>query len=125
MFFVSLFTACAVIKQTDSIVGVYKARTISAEWVPSVKATLTLRQDGTFDVKSQSIERRRAFTEYYIGKWKVIDENRIWLDFDEITDMLILIGPYAVSYQDREADIISKNEIKTDNIVFKRIKRRP
>jgi hypothetical protein len=123
MFLLSTLNACSVVRQTNDAAGVYIAKILSPNGTPIVETTITLKQDNTFNLEWHSYDHE--YKNCYNGQWKPLDKNRIWLEFDEFPLPADYLGWHAVSYQDREVELISKNEIKTDNVVFKRIRRRP
>jgi len=117
---VFLLSSCATTKKTRSFTGIYSGKTpASIEWIPEGKATLTLKQDGSFDLKWRRINDAEVAGLDYTGKWNKSDNAHVWLDFDEV-DITIQLSTHAVSYIDREIEFISKDKIKMDNFVLRR-----
>lgn len=121
LFFIGLlFFSCAVTQPTSSVVGTYSGKTpASLEWIPSGNATLILKHDGVFNLKWRRWDNSEIQRLDFIGNWRKINETHIWLDFDEV-DLTIQLSTHAISYEDREIELVGNNKIKIDNFVLKR-----
>lgn len=112
---ISLFSACAVTKQQNSVIGAYSGQTQQmGSFVPRGEMNLSLQTDKTFSLNWLNVD--------YSGIWEGLDENHILLKFDEITDPAILLRSGVISDREKKIRILSKNKLLFESWVLRKEK---
>lgn len=112
---ISLFSACAVTKQQNSVIGAYSGQTQQmGSFVPRGEMNLSLQTDKTFSLNWLNVD--------YSGTWEGLDENHILLKFDEITDPAILLRSGVISDREKKIRILSKNKLLFESWVLRKEK---
>lgn len=110
-----MFSACAVTKRQDLIIGEYSGQTPRmGSFVPRGNMNLSIFSKGIFEINWLDVT--------YSGTWELADRTRILLKFNDLTDPTILLRSGIISDREKEIQFINKNEIKFDNYILKRLK---
>ena len=85
----------------------------------NIAYTLELKSDSTFFLHLNTAGGNPQCE----GKWKIADNNFIFLKCNEITDVTETLTNGYMSQREHNLNIISKNKIKYKNVVLKRTKK--